>query len=344
MEYKRRGSGRVGGSAIVNGRGHGNQRKGGRGHGSRENRDLGTRLPNRSSRSKILAIGLSHVGFGDERQRCSDELCMRRFRAHYGIGPSAIKALIADLKRYQPDKPVHLSSLFMAICWLRLYDTEEVMAGRWGFGEQHCREKVRDYVSRIQALKPMKIKFDDLDPHCEFLPVDTVHIRSQEFRCNPSSKWWSHKSNGPGVSFEVVTDPVDGKIRWTNGPEPASIHDLTFLRGGIKGREKEWKRSALYFHVPNNVKIVGDSAYGGQPDKVTTTKDAHAPATKKLFARMKSMQETCFKRFKDFKVLRESFRHGQGTDDKLKKIKMAFEATAVLVQYDLENGYGLLEV
>ena len=161
MEYKRRGSGRVGGSAIVNGRGHGNQRKGGRGHGSRENRDLGTRLPNRSSRSKILAIGLSHVGFGDERQRCSDELCMRRFRAHYGIGPSAIKALIADLKRYQPDKPVHLSSLFMAICWLRLYDTEEVMAGRWGFGEQQCREKVRDYVSRIQALKPMKIKFDD---------------------------------------------------------------------------------------------------------------------------------------------------------------------------------------
>ena len=59
---------------------------------------------------------------------------------------------------------------------------------------------------------------------------------------------------------------------------------------------------------------------------------------------MKSMQETCFKRFKDFKVLRESFRHGKGTEDKLGKIKMAFEATAVLVEYDLENGYGLFQV
>ena len=34
----------------------------------------------------------------------------------------------------------------------------------------------------------------------------------------------------------------------------------------------------------NNVKLIGDSAYEGQIDVVTTTKDAHKPATKKLFA------------------------------------------------------------
>ena len=110
------------------------------------------------------------------------------------------------------------------------------MSGRWGFGEQYCRENVRDYVSRIQSLKSKKISFDGLDPKCQFLPIDTVHIRSQEFRCDPSSKWYSHKSNGPAVSFEVVADPVEGKIRWTNGPEPASINDLTFFRGGKKGK------------------------------------------------------------------------------------------------------------
>ena len=99
------------------------------------------------------------------------------------------------------------------------------------------------------------------------------------------------------------------------------MHDITFLRGRKKGKMREWKRTALYFHIPDGVKLVGDSAYEGQPDKVTTTKDAHNAATKELFARMKSMQETCFKRFKDFKVLRHSFRHGSGTDDKLAKIK-----------------------
>jgi len=95
----------------------------------------------------------------------------------------------------------------------------------------------------------------------------------------------------------------------------------------------------------NNGKLIGDSAYEGQIDVVTTTKDAHKPATKKLFARMKSMQETCFKRLKDFKVLRESFHHGKkGTNDKLRAIQRAFVATAVLLQYDFDYGHRLFEV
>ena len=100
----------------------------------------------------------------------------------------------------------------------------------------------------------------------------------------------------------------------------------------------------FYSHLPENVRLIGDSAYEGQRGKVSTTKDAHSPSTKNVFARMKSMQETCFKRFKNFEVLRESFRHGKGTDDKLMKIKMSFDATAVLVRYDLENGYGIFQV
>ena len=124
-------------------------------------------------------------------------------------------------------------------------------------------------------------------------------------------------------------------MRWLNGPEPASIHDLTFLRGGKAGKKRDWKRSALYFHIPENVRVVGDSAYEGQSDKVTTTKDAHKPETKKLFARMKSMQETCFKRLKDFRALREAFRHGTGSQDKLDKIQLYMEAAAVLVQQSM---------
>ena len=77
---------------------------------------------------------------------------------------------------------------------------------------------------------------------------------------------------------------------------------------------------------------------------MSTTNDAHDPATKEFFARMKSMQETVFKRLKDFKVLRGPFRHGQGTEDKLEKIKLCFEACLVLVQYDIENGHPLFQV
>ena len=291
-----------------------------------------------------LFQGLLLVGFRDDRlQNCGDELLDRRFRAHFGIGPRAISSLIAAMTRYQTNNRFNLRSLFMAIYWMKRYDTEEVMASRWGFCEQYCRETVQEYVSRIRDLKPIVINFDDLAPSCRFLAIDTVHVRCQEFRCDPSSKWYSHKFNGPGVAFEVVSDPVDGQIRWINGPVPASTHDITILRGGQKRDKKNWERSALYFHVPNNVKLVGDSAYGGQPDKVTITRDAHKPATKVLFARMKSMMETCFTRLKFFTCVIGPFRHGNSTTDKLNKVKLAFEAAAVLVQFDCKNGRPLFE-
>ena len=102
--------------------------------------------------------------------------------------------------------------------------------------------------------------------------------------------------------------------------------------------------NTLYHNVPDTLRLVGDSAYAGQSDKVTATMDAHSPQTKELFARMKSMQETCFKRLKDFKVLRKSFCHGKNTKDKLEKVGMSFDAVTVLVQLDIATGHPLFEV
>ena len=346
MDQRRRGvrgSGRTSGSAVAGGRGHTNQRSSRSGRcGSR---GVGVQLPNyASTRASLLSLGLSLVGFDSGRQNCREGLLIRRFRAHYGVGPNAVRALIRDLRRYHPNTSINLTHLFMAISWLKLYPTEEVMAGSWNYTEQICRETVRDYVSGIQTLKKFKINFDDLDPTVEYLPVDMVHMICHEFRCTPNSMWWSHKSNGAAVAYELVTDPVKGKIVWINGPEPPSTPDIEFLRGGKARKKNEWKRSALYFHIPNNVKLVGDSAYAGQPDKVTTTNDQHSRATKNFFARIKSLNETVFNRMKNFKILRESFRHGTGTLDKLKKHKMAAEAVAVLVEYDIEYEKPLFEV
>ena len=128
------------------------------------------------STQELFEQGLTFIGFDSSRQNCSNELSERRFRAHYGVDAAAIKALIADLEKV---KPVIPKSLFMAICWLKIYDLEEVMAGRWGYGEKYCRETVRDYLKRIQKLKKDKITFSDLNPDCKFLVgVDTVHVRS----------------------------------------------------------------------------------------------------------------------------------------------------------------------
>ena len=338
----KRGSGRFPGSGKVNGRGHATIEGcgAGRGNGSRR----GQRLPDGSSSNEIFAFGLSHVGFGEERQKCEVGLSMKRFRAHFGVSPKAIKALVALLKHYYPSDQVSLLVLCMAICWLKLYETEHVMAGRWDYGEKHCREQVRLYVQQIGKLKPKLINFDNLSQKCKFAPVDNMHRMMWEFRCDPDSKWWSHKFNGPGVGYEVVTNPTDkGLMMWASGPYPAGTHDLTCFRGGKKGKKKEWKESSLYNSLPTGLRLVGDSGYAGQFDKVTTTMDAHSPATKELFARLKSMQETLFKRFKDFKVIRDPFWHGKNLDDKMLKAKESFDAVAVLIQLDIENGHPLFE-
>jgi len=160
--------------------------------------------------AELQKLGLDYAGFYN-RQNCSSELNERRFRAHYGVGPAAIKLLIPDLEGQ--GKSVDTKKLFLAICWLKLYDLENTMAARTGWGEKYCRDTVHDYVKRIHELKKKKINFDGMHPKSTFLGVDTFHAATEEFRGEPSNKWWSHKFNGPAVSFETVSDPVDSKIR-----------------------------------------------------------------------------------------------------------------------------------
>ena len=109
---------------------------------------------------KMLSYGLSLVGFGNKRQKCREALSIRRFRAHYDIGPGAVQQLVSDLKK-KYDEPFNLPNLFMALYWLKQYDTEEVMAGQWRHGEQYCRENTKKYVKLIRSMKSKKSHFVD---------------------------------------------------------------------------------------------------------------------------------------------------------------------------------------
>ena len=92
------------------------------------------------------------VGFGGARLDVSDKLNLKRFRAHYGIDPNAIIAIVKDLKINAKDMKTNkeLKQVMMTLCWLKLYKTEHVMAGRWGFGEEYCRETVKMFAGKIQ--------------------------------------------------------------------------------------------------------------------------------------------------------------------------------------------------
>jgi len=350
-------SGKVSGSARANGRGHGDTRRqrrvDGRGHRNRrargnEHTDI---TLDSNTKDSILAYGLSSVGFGDARQKVSKRLNMERFRGHFGVGPKAIAACFKDLKAMYKNEKLELKHFMMTVCWLKLYETGSVMAGRWDHCEDFCRNTVKGYAVKIQALKRKKIKFCGFHQDRIYLAtIDCVHCMCNEFRTDPHSKWYSHKHNGAGVSYEIAVDVDDDRAVWTAGPYPASTHDITIFRGGKKEstkqrkNEKMWDKNALYFQIPEGKKLIGDSGYTGEPEKISTTMKEHDAHVKEFFARAKSRHETFNTRLKFFGVLSGRFRHGKGADDKLKQHKTCFEAVCVLVQYDMENGHPLMEI
>ena len=115
--------------------------------------------------------------------------------------------------------------------------------------------------------------FSDFDKSQVFLAsIDCFHFKCQEFQTDPSSKWYSHKHNGPGLSYKVCVDVVKDRIVWTNGPFPAPTHDITFFWGGTKKSGKNnWNRSSFYHKMPPGKRIVGDSGYCGKSDTISTS-------------------------------------------------------------------------
>ncbi len=150
------------------------------------------------------------------------------------------------------------------------------MLGRWGYGKEFCLDTVKDFASRLQSLKSKKYIFGPYDSNLKgtYLGIiDCVHCETNEFRTNPSSKWYSHKHNGAGVLYEVVIDLCDTRVVWIAGPYPASTHDITIFSGGTQVSQSQcnnkanWDRNALYFKIPEGKKLTGDSGYKGEPSK-----------------------------------------------------------------------------
>jgi hypothetical protein len=123
------------------------------------------------------------------------------------------------------------------------------------------------------------------------------------------------------------------------------VHDITIFRGGEKEVEKSNRdRKAVYFKLKDGERMIGDSGYNGEPNKLTVWKDEHAKGLKKFIGRVCARQETFFKGLKDWKILRDRFAYGKTTKERMELHKMVVEAIAVIRQYDYENGHPPFEV
>ncbi|KAL7533813.1 hypothetical protein ACHAXR_006799 [Thalassiosira sp. AJA248-18] len=288
----------------------------------------------------MLFAGLSYAGFDCERQkRVNLNTNMDRFKAFYGKAPTTLVPMFSDISRRFTE--VSYIDLLMTLNWFTLYDTLPVLAGRWGNCEKHIGRRVKECGKMIQSLKQDKIRFEFSDTERVYLAsYDTVNFLAEEFRLDPSAKWFDPKSHSSGLKYEFCLSLEEPKIVWANGNAPASYADITYFRGGKVDEGKEnWDRNALYFQVPEGKRLIADGGLSGEPTKITIASPLHPKKMRDYISLAKARQETLHTSLKSFNILGHRFRHGTDTEEKMELHKMAVEAIIVIIQYDFENGH-----
>jgi hypothetical protein len=83
-------------------------------------------------------------------------------------------------------------------------------------------------------------------------------------------------------------------------------------------------------------RAIADSDLRGST-KASTPKLGYSKEAKLFMSRVRSKMETLFKRFKDFGILQQQFRHDLDFHMEI------LHAVAVIVVYDMENGHPLFD-
>ena len=250
--------------------------------------------------------------------------------------------MINDLTKKYP--ATQFKDVLMTLNWLKSYGRERKIAGTWGYGcLKVVRTKIREYAERIASLATEKITFGGFEEGEDYLfGIDTVHFNTNEFRLNPSAKWYNFKGNCAGLKYEICMSIRRPAIVWIRGPFPASVHDITIFRGGKPEQNKEeWNHSALCFRM-QDLGVgrfgIGDSGYAGEPELLITKQVGQSSGFKGFLDRVLQREESLHVRMKAHGVLEHRFRHGVDSDDKMEFHGLCVRAVAVMIQYDYENG------
>jgi hypothetical protein len=155
--------------------------------------------------------------------------------------------------------------------------------------------------------------------------VCLVTVDGTDFRIPEPSPFWtgwfSHKFKAAGLRYEIAICIKTGYIVWVNGPFPCgSFPDIKIFR------------SALKYKLRAGEKVEADNGYRGEPLHVSLPGDIESELHKKAEVAARARHETVNKRFKQFKCLKDVFRHD------ISKHAAVFRAVAVLTQLSMENG------
>lgn len=196
--------------------------------------------------------------------------------------------------------------------------------------QKRCCKQTMDYDqlisinSNVFTFKSIQIKWENrFAGQTGFR--NKVTVDGTDFRIREPSKfnrkWFSHKFRSAGLRYEVAVCIKTGFIVWIHGPLPCGSHpDITVFRSGLK--------QALVV----GERVEADRGYRGEPLYISVPDDHQSEQHKIAKSHARARHEQINRRFKQFQVLHQIFRH-----DTTKHAEV-FWAVAVITQLSIELG------
>ena len=263
---------------------------------------------------------------------------LRRFKGHFGSMPEVYAALWNELQqtdipeaRLEDASTKDLDRFFMTLLFLKVYDTQERLASRFGIDEDTVGLWVWYYLSKISGLKSAKIKWPTNWGNVRFIiSVDGVNFGINEPihpTLNKDKKYFDRKGGKAGLTYEIALHLWENRVVWLNGPFPANA-----------GTDKNiFNEKGLESMIPDGKSAIADKIFTGCP-KISMHNSLDTQEVRVFKRRARSRQENFNGRLKNFDCLRTRFRHG-----KLKH-QTVLEAVAVICIMQMENGSPLFDL
>ena len=271
-----------------------------------------------------------------------------RIRAMFGASPDIIagiwnriwKKLSKREREELTEEGVQHKYLLYALVFLKVYSTEEVHCAIVDWPSTKCFRKWSwFFVNKIAELKNDVIKLvnrfggykegDKVRTNC-FISIDCTDCPI--FEPWPFDKrWFSVKTHGPALKYEVAVCIRTGFIVWINGPFKASTKDPTLFEGGLS------KELAV------DECVEADGVYHIRADGVAARQLKRSDvgwdsAERKSKALARSRNERVNAKLKVFNVLTTYFRHMKPREAMMGKHKLCFTVIAVITQIKMEAG------
>lgn len=157
-----------------------------------------------------------------------------------------------------------------------------------------------------------------------------VSVDGTDFRIpHAGRRFYSYKYKASGLRYEVALCILSGEIVWLNGPfEPGIWNDISIFRSALLGELEEGER------------VEADDGYSGEAPRHVKCpcSIAQRDDTDEMQSIVRRRHETVNKRFKQFGVLKQLYRHDiRDHGDK-------FRCVAIVTQLSIQNGEPLFSV